>query len=126
MDATLVLSKGVHKTLLNCSREVAKVADELCEFSDIDDIFKLVDDHSEKGMSANNLSDLASSNKEKFINILILDACISSKRTSCYKYHLTCSHNHIIFTTTKHAREFGLYFGTIVETKSIIIISPKI
>ena len=68
-DATLSLSKGVHKTLINCSREVAKVADELCEFSDIDDIFKSVEDHSEKGMSANNLSGLSSSNKQKFRNI---------------------------------------------------------
>ena len=70
-DATLSLSKGVHKIIINRSREVAKVADELYEFSDIDDIFKSVANHSEKGMSDNNLSDLANSDKQKFRNILV-------------------------------------------------------
>ena len=55
-DATLSLSKGVHKTLIICSREVTRVADDWCEFSD--DLFKSVADHSEEGIPANNSSDL--------------------------------------------------------------------
>ena len=54
-DATLSVTKGVRKTIVHRSRDVARLADELSEFSDIDDIFKSVEDHSEKGMTAINL-----------------------------------------------------------------------
>ena len=50
VDATSSLSKGVHKTIRNCSREVSKVADEWCGFTDFDDIFRHASDHVDEGM----------------------------------------------------------------------------